>query len=331
MTFISLKVYHLHVLDIINFDSSDEHFALLVSLQDVLWPYPWKNWESVKMCRYDAALIPPKCKAQLDFIRYDGRVIGWGATHHDQWGFDPNLLDSTLTIPQEDKYLDCAQQYLEYQIKRARKMNVKIFRAWSSIGSDWYKGFYKKNRFEISLLEYISEINLDKFFIKNFESSVSRFDKNTYIISNLKELKKLHSDWEMKLFNLWKQIEHDVPSDINLDIELDLWKSSIFCPWFKEEDTYIVTDGDKWIALSSYTRSLRSRHEISTELTGVLPNYRRQGICSAVKLHSLLDLKKKGFKKVFTGNEENNPMFQINLMLGFKKIGTEFGCKLFLK
>ena len=93
----------MHVLDIINFDSSNEHFALLVSLQDVLWPYPWKNWESVEMCRYDAALIPLKCKAQLDFIRYEGQVIGWGATHHDQWGFDPNLLDSTLTIPQEDK------------------------------------------------------------------------------------------------------------------------------------------------------------------------------------------------------------------------------------
>ena len=40
------------------------------------------------------------------------------------------------------------------------------------------------------------------------------------------------------------------------------------------------------------------------------------------------DIKKKGYKRIFTGNEENNPMFQINLMLGFKKIGTEIGCKL---
>ena len=31
---------------------------------------------------------------------------------------------------------------------------------------------------------------------------------------------------------------------------------------------------------------------------------------------------------VLTINEENNPMFQINLMLGFKKIATEIGCKL---
>ena len=49
-----------------------------------------------------------------------------------------------------------------------------------------------------------------------------------------------------------------------------------------------------------------------------------------MKVHALDDLKKKGFKKVFTGNEENNPMFQINLMLGFQKIGTEIGCQLIL-
>ena len=89
-------------------------------------------------------------------------------------------------------------------------------------------------------------------------------------------------------------------------------------------------DGEKWVALSTYARSLRSRENISTGLTGVLPEYRRQGLCSAVKIHALWDLKKKGFKKVFTGNEENNPMFQINLLLGFKKIGEEFGCKLTL-
>ena len=96
------------------------------------------------------------------------------------------------------------------------------------------------------------------------------------------------------------------------------------------EDVYIVMDGDKWVALSTYARSLRSKDKISTGLTGVLTEYRRKGICKAVKIHALLDLKKKGFKKVFTGNEENNPMFQINLMLGFKKIGEEFGCKLTL-
>jgi len=318
------------MLDIQNFDFSKDHFDLLISLQDALWPEPWKNWESAEMRHHDLRLIPKKCKLRLDFIKHQDNTIGFGTTAHDHWAFDPTLLDSTIVLPHNDKYLDCAQNYLDHQIERARKMNAKVFRAWSFHGSDWVKDFYTKNGFEISLLEYISELNLDKFFISDFESSISSFKKSSYVILNLEELKKLNKDWKLKLFDLWIRIEQDVPSDLNLNIEFDLWKSNVFRPWFKEEDFYIVLDGDKWVAFSTYIRSLRSRDKISTELTGVLPEYRRQSICSAVKIHALLDLKKKGFKKVFTVNEENNPMFQINLMLGFKKVGEEFGCKLSL-
>ena len=53
-------------------------------------------------------------------------------------------------------------------------------------------------------------------------------------------------------------------------------------------------------------------------------------VADVAQVYALVDLKKKGFKKVFTCNEENNPMYKINLMLGFKKIGSEIGCKLAL-
>jgi hypothetical protein len=113
-------------------------------------------------------------------------------------------------------------------------------------------------------------------------------------------------------------------------MDFDFWKSSLFAPWFQAEDLYIVRDGSKWVALSSYDRSDVTSETVSTDLSGVVPDYRRRGICTSLKILALDDLKKKGFKKVFTGNEENNPMFQINLMLGFKKIGTQFGCKISL-
>ena len=111
-------------------------------------------------------------------------------------------------------------------------------------------------------------------------------------------------------------------------MDFELWKSSLFAPWFESDDIYIVLDGDQWVALSSYDRSDKPTDTLSTDLTGVLPEYRRKGICTALKVIALEDLKSKGYKKVFTDNEENNPMFQINLQLGFKKIGSEIGCQL---
>ena len=48
------------------------------------------------------------------------------------------------------------------------------------------------------------------------------------------------------------------------------------------------------------------------------------------KREKMKDFKNKGFEKIFTSNEENNPIYKINLKLGFKTIATEVGCKLVL-
>ena len=46
-------------------------------------------------------------------------------------------------------------------------------------------------------------------------------------------------------------------------------------------------------------------------------NYRRQGIATALKIYAFKKLLKIGIKQIRTDNEENNPMYLINVSLGF--------------
>jgi len=318
-------------LKIIPFTSTQEEFEKLYALENSL-DYHIKDWGSVEMLKYHASLIPEKCKPETNFLSLNNKVFGYGYSGHDEWAFDTTLLDSNISFPSKKKYLPCAQEYLDYQISVAQEMEqVKTLRAWLWHGNDFYKTFYQKNGFEITLTEYLSLINLENFNLENFSKYVSRFKKSSFEIVNLEKLQKIYPNWEEKLYELWHRIEKDVPTDLkDPGGDRDSWRGHFFTPWFKAEDLYIVTDGEKLVALSSYDRYDVINDTVSTELTGVHPDYRRKGICIALKLFALEDLKKKGFKKVFTGNEENNPMFQINLKLGFKKIATEVGCKLTL-
>ena len=318
-------------LEIIRFTSSDKDYQKLYELENSL-DYHIKDWGSVEMLKYHGSLIPEKCRPETNFLSLNNKVFGYGYTGHDEWAFDLKLLDSSISFPSEEKYLPYAQELLNYQLSSARKMEqVKTFRAWLFNANDFYINFYLKNGFKVSQVEFISLISLEEFNQKNFSSYVSRFKESPFEISNLQELQKSHSNWEVKLYELWHRIEKDVPTDVlEPGEDIDSWRRRLFAPWFKPEDLYIVMDGEKWVALSSYDRSDVTTDTVSTDLTGVLPEYRRKGICTAVKLFALEDLKKKGFRKVFTGNEENNPMFQINLKLGFKKIATEVGCQLTL-
>jgi GNAT superfamily N-acetyltransferase len=53
-------------------------------------------------------------------------------------------------------------------------------------------------------------------------------------------------------------------------------------------------------------------------LTGTRRDYRRRGLATAMKVRNIQLAKKLGVDIIETDNEENNPMFQLNLQLGFK-------------
>ena len=53
---------------------------------------------------------------------------------------------------------------------------------------------------------------------------------------------------------------------------------------------------------------------------GVLREFRRKGIATAMKIKAIEVLLKKGVTEIRTDNEENNPMYKINVELGFKPV-----------
>ena len=53
---------------------------------------------------------------------------------------------------------------------------------------------------------------------------------------------------------------------------------------------------------------------------GVLKKFRRKGIATALKIKAIEKLLEKGVTEIRTDNEENNPMYKINVALGFKPV-----------
>ena len=191
------------------------------------------------------------------------------------------------------------------------------------------ESFYERNGFEITHKEYVSQIIIRDFDDRKFSHRTERVGKLGIRIEDLRSLQRRYPDWEQKLYFLWMALENDVPTDLVEPTQtIDNWRRTLIAPWFNPHHVYIALDGNEWIGLSSYDRGDTVSDSVSTDLTGVLPEYRRRGICSALKVHALKKMKEEGAKRIFTSNEENNPMFAINLALGFKKIGTESAFKL---
>jgi len=64
-------------------------------------------------------------------------------------------------------------------------------------------------------------------------------------------------------------------------------------------------------------RFLQKSEQLHVAFTGVVPSHRRQGLATALKIMGINFAKKAGYKRIRTGNEENNPMLTLNKKSGF--------------
>jgi GNAT superfamily N-acetyltransferase len=183
--------------------------------------------------------------------------------------------------------------------------------------------FLKARNFEAFMRYPLSVLDLSCFDPDRFEGSESKMRELGIEIKSIAELIRLDGDWKEKLWKLDTQIHQDAPAPV-APIELTLEEfitRKIKSEWFMHELWMIALNGKIWVGESALESIDEKRYW--THITGVLQQYRQRGIATALKLRCIEQARKLGAKTIQTSNEENNPMYQINLRLGFKAEPTE--------
>ena len=91
-------------------------------------------------------------------------------------------------------------------------------------------------------------------------------------------------------------------------------------PYELTHPTALFLDGADYVGLTMLWRDSTRSDKLVTGLTGVLRSHRRRGIATALKVRALTYARERGIVEVDTDNEDNNPMYQLNLQLGFEPV-----------
>ena len=166
----------------------------------------------------------------------------------------------------------------------------------------------------------IRKVNKKKYtpLIKKLESEGIRFYDSKEEIRNwpnhYEKLEKLIWTYS-KDFPIPVGIKHTrMPFQQALKLQIDF-----------EDNCYgteiVAVKNDEYIGstdISVYHRA--DPHKGWTGGLGVLKNFRRKGVATAIKIKAIEKLLEKGVTEVRTDNEKNNPMYKINVALGFKPV-----------
>ena len=176
------------------------------------------------------------------------------------------------------------------------------------------RGFVENHRQRESMLEFAD------FAVERFADDLERVAAQGIAIRGLPELRRTVPDWKRRYHELDQQVSADVPwPDPHTDVPFEVWcGKEIEHPNFVPELHMIALDGDRWVGLSNLWRT-GIHKRLNTGLTGVVRDYRKRGIATALKVRAAAAAKALGFACTMTWNEQGNEgMLGINERLGFR-------------
>ena len=94
-------------------------------------------------------------------------------------------------------------------------------------------------------------------------------------------------------------------------------------PGYLPEATFFAESGGRYVGVTSLDRPRRMPEELHVGFTGVLREFRGQGIAIELKRRSILYAREHGYRTMRTGNDSLNlPIRSINERLGFRPVET---------
>jgi GNAT superfamily N-acetyltransferase len=176
--------------------------------------------------------------------------------------------------------------------------------------------------FERAMRDPMSELDLDGFDAARFAPTLREVERQGIVLRSIADLERESVDWMPSAHELIYELLQDVPMpDPPRRPSIDEFRERVRHPsWWFPEGWIVAFDGELWVGSSSLTPVPTQREMAMTGLTGVVRSHRRRGIATALKVTALECARQVGVRTVRTGNEENNPMLQLNLSLAFREV-----------
>ena len=251
-----------------------------------------------------------------------------GVMYYTQ-GRDQNNRTTFFTLNIDPKYNNEDNRQLLYKRMLDEIKSFNCNKVLTSVydHQNYYlnQKFFIENEFELvqTNREYscdIRKVNTKKYLslIQRLESEGIKFYDAKLEMSDWTDHYKKLEDliWKYSLdFPIPDGIKHTrIPFKQAMRLQIDFEKNSY--------GTEIVAVKNKqYIGSTDITVYHKSEPNKGwTGGLGVIKEFRRKGIAIALKIKAIEALLKKGITEVRTDNEENNPMYKINIALGFKPV-----------
>ena len=248
------------------------------------------------------------------------RVVAVGAYGHTPWSYSPDKYFVSILVHPRMQQRGIGSGFYNFLMRRVdRRRPAKLVASTRENRARAIR-FLQTRGFRTVMRQEVSRMESAGFDESRYATKLERVRATGIEIKTLAELMVEDPAWKRRTYELEWQCLQDVPSaDGFTRRSLETFeKQTLENPCLLTNAWFIAVDGDRYVGLTVLWRNLATDSLLETGLTGVIRSHRRRGIATALKVRAIKYAQTHGNAAIDTDNEENNPMFQLNLDLGFK-------------
>lgn len=308
-------------MNIRKFNETEADYAAIVAISNRIWP---DNPETVQEWQHSDASRDKKYFLQRYLLEDDtGQVLGYGTIGETSWSYEPGKFFFGLSIDPAHRRQGYGTTLYEHIMTAMDKQEPATIQIDANTREDQTEGvrFLQKHGYEQVMRFPRSWLMVQEFDPGRYTTHLQRTYDTGITIKNLTELAQNHPDWIERFWNTHWDLLQDVPYHAEFTKKpLEIFtESTISSPSFLPEANFMAIDETgEWVGYTSLWASLADKKMLYNGLTGVARTHRRRGIATALKVTATQFAQAYGANIIETDNEENNPMYDLNMQLGYK-------------
>jgi len=303
------------------FNPTEEEYASFVAIHNAVWP---AEPTTVAYTRFRDNAWPKKYFFQRLVAEVDGHIVATATYCETHWSYRPGKYDIRIQVPPASQGKGIGRTIYAYIMNALAERDGGATILTSLTQEDYpaaihfltTRGFQQQMRFPSS------ELVVQSFDPTPFRGIVDKIDEQRIHIRTLADLQQRDPEWQEKVWELdcTCTLDEPLPDTFSPPTLAQYIAEEFRTPNFLPEAWLIALDGDHYIGMAVLSKDLVDSEHLQAGFTAVRRAYRRRGIATALKLRAIDFARHYGATRMTTDNEENNPMFQINLRLGFQPL-----------
>ncbi len=296
------------------FEPTDPDYRRVMAIHDAVWP---DRPLSLNEWKHDDATRDPNHLFRRLLVERNGEPVALAAYGEPHWAHKPGKYFCHILVHPAHERRGIGSAAYAHVCGALAAFDPRELTSNTREDKPGGVRFLEQRGFERAMRFPLSQLEVGRFEPAKYASVFKKLELRGITLHTIAELRETVSDWERRFYDLVVEVLRDVPSVDPITPEpFEAFQKRWQNPNILPQANFIALHGERWVGYSALWK--RTPVKLETGLTGVVRDYRRSGVCTALKLRGIEFARNYGARAIETENEENNPMYQLNLRLGFR-------------